>query len=84
MPEYAYNFWRSVTAIRAGDTDGNPATDPDPTWMSLIVTSAIPRLYIRPQYLQRCGRGGLVAFLGNAKSSVLDHLERLAECRPGL
>jgi len=21
-----------ITAIRAGDTDGNPATDPDPTW----------------------------------------------------
>src|SRR5687767_13931317 len=24
--KYAYNNWRPVTAIRAGDTDGNPAT----------------------------------------------------------
>ena len=30
--KYCYVFWRPITAIRAGDTDGNPATDPDPTW----------------------------------------------------
>src|SRR5207249_4602462 len=27
--KYTYNFWRPVTAIRAGDTDGNPGTVPD-------------------------------------------------------
>jgi membrane-associated phospholipid phosphatase len=30
--KYRYVFWRPITAIRAGDTDGNPSTDPDPTW----------------------------------------------------
>jgi hypothetical protein len=30
--KYRYVFWRPITAIRAGDTDGNPGTDPDPTW----------------------------------------------------
>jgi PAP2 superfamily len=30
--KYRYVFWRPITAIRAGDTDGNPATDPDPAW----------------------------------------------------
>src|SRR5213594_1393129 len=30
--KYAFNFWRPVTAIRKADTDGNAATDPDPTW----------------------------------------------------
>jgi hypothetical protein len=30
--KYRYVFWRPITAIQAGDTDGNPATDPDPTW----------------------------------------------------
>jgi hypothetical protein len=30
--KYRYVFWRPITAIRAGDTDGNPTTDPDPTW----------------------------------------------------
>src|SRR6266487_933403 len=33
-----YNFWRPVTAIRAGDTDGNDATEPDPLWLPLAVT----------------------------------------------
>jgi len=33
-----YNFWRPVTAIRAGDTDGNDATVPDPFWSPLATT----------------------------------------------
>ena len=40
--KYHYNFWRPVTAIRQGDTDGNPATTPDPEWISLIVTPPFP------------------------------------------
>ena len=31
--KYTYNFWRPVTAIRAADTDGNPATWADPNWL---------------------------------------------------
>jgi hypothetical protein len=31
--KYAYNFWRPVTAIRAADTDNNPATEADPNWL---------------------------------------------------
>jgi hypothetical protein len=30
--KYRYVFWRPITAIRGGDTDGNPSTDPDPAW----------------------------------------------------
>jgi hypothetical protein len=33
-----YNFWRPVTAIHAGDTDGNDATEPDPSWLPLATT----------------------------------------------
>jgi hypothetical protein len=40
--KYFYNFWRPVTAIRAADTDGNPATDPDPEWLPLVVTPGHP------------------------------------------
>lgn len=40
--KYLYNFWRPVTAIRAGDTDGNDATEPDPDWLPYLVTPAIP------------------------------------------
>jgi hypothetical protein len=39
---YNFNFWRPVTAIRAGDTDGNDATVADYSWSSLLNTPAIP------------------------------------------
>jgi hypothetical protein len=40
--KFTYNFWRPVTAIRAGDTDGNPATLPDPAWIGLAITPPHP------------------------------------------
>jgi hypothetical protein len=40
--KYHYNFWRPVTAIRAGDLDGNDDTDADPDWLPLIATPAFP------------------------------------------
>ena len=33
-----YNYWRPITAIRTGDTDGNPDTTGDPTWTPLAPT----------------------------------------------
>jgi hypothetical protein len=40
--KYSFNFWRPVTAIRAGDLDGNPETFADSTWISLLNSPAIP------------------------------------------
>jgi hypothetical protein len=40
--KYAFDWWRPITAIRTADTDGNPATDPDPTWTPLIPTPPFP------------------------------------------
>ena len=34
--KYHYAFWRPITAIPAGDTDGNDATVADPTWLPLL------------------------------------------------
>lgn len=34
--KYRYVFWRPITAIRNGDADMNPATDPDPTWQPFL------------------------------------------------
>ena len=34
--KYRWNFWRPITAIRAGASDGNPQTDGDPTWTPLF------------------------------------------------
>jgi hypothetical protein len=40
--KYTYNFWRPVTAIRAGDTDGNAGTEPDANWIAQVVTPNHP------------------------------------------
>ena len=40
--KYHYAFWRPYTAIRAGDTDGNSATQADPNWVPLLVTPQHP------------------------------------------
>jgi len=40
--KYTYMFWRPVTAIQAGDTDGTGETDPDPEWTPFIVTPSHP------------------------------------------
>jgi hypothetical protein len=38
---YVYDFWRPVTAIREGDTDGNDATVSDPNWNSQQNTPSV-------------------------------------------
>ncbi|HEV8431459.1 MAG TPA: vanadium-dependent haloperoxidase [Pyrinomonadaceae bacterium] len=40
--KFFYNFWRPVTAIRAGDTGANSATEPDPNWIGLVTTPNHP------------------------------------------
>ncbi|HTE89882.1 MAG TPA: vanadium-dependent haloperoxidase [Terriglobales bacterium] len=40
--KYYYLFWRPVTAIPLGATDGNPATRDDANWLPLLVTPAHP------------------------------------------
>jgi hypothetical protein len=40
--KFATNFWRPVTAINAGDTDGNANTAGDAAWTPLLVTPPFP------------------------------------------
>jgi hypothetical protein len=40
--KYHYGFWRPITAIRAGDTDGNPNTVADANWTPLAATPNHP------------------------------------------
>lgn len=40
--KYFHQLWRPITAIRAGGTDGNPNTEPDPTWSPLSNTPNHP------------------------------------------
>ena len=53
-----FAFWRPVTAIRKADTDGNPATSPDPTWLPLRPTPPLPGLPLDPQPPRRRRRRG--------------------------
>jgi hypothetical protein len=54
--KYHYNFWRPITAIRNGDTDGNPATDREATWQPIAPTP------MHPEYpCSHCIQGGSVA-----------------------
>jgi hypothetical protein len=40
--KYTYMFWRPVTAINAGDIDGNARTELDSAWTPFIVTPSHP------------------------------------------
>ena len=42
LNKYFYNLWRPETAIRAGATDGNPKTDPDPSFVPFVTTPCFP------------------------------------------
>jgi hypothetical protein len=55
LNKYHYNFWRPETAIRAGNTDGNPKTDPDPDFLPFITTPCFPSY---PSNHGSAGNGG--------------------------
>jgi len=40
--KYHYDTWRPQSAIPLADTDGNPATQPDPTWTPVLPTPNHP------------------------------------------
>jgi hypothetical protein len=40
--KFTDNFWRPITAIRNAGADGNPLTNPDPSWAPLLVTPPFP------------------------------------------
>jgi hypothetical protein len=64
--KYVYDFWRPITAIRAADTDGNPATDPDPSWSPFLgVTPPHPEYPAAHAVVQAAGATVLEPFLGH-------------------
>jgi hypothetical protein len=40
--KYIYGLWRPISAINLADTDGNPDTIADPTWVPWLTTPAYP------------------------------------------
>jgi PAP2 superfamily len=81
--KYTYNFWRPVTAIRAADTDDNPATGADPHWLPEVgKTGADPSYPGAHGVISAAGAGVLTAFFGrdpfdfSVTSEVLPGVER--------
>jgi hypothetical protein len=70
--KYFYNRWRPVTAIRAGDTDGNPRIVPDPNWLPLITTPPFPSY---PSARDRAGGAARGAFILDNKLRPVNNSE---------
>ena len=62
--KFAYNFWRPVTAIRNGDTDGNEATERDPGWTPLNATPMHPEYPSQAAIISGLAVGVLEAVFG--------------------
>jgi hypothetical protein len=63
--KYGYNFWRPVTAIRAGDIDGNEGTTVDPNWQSFLNTPPVPDYPSTHSVLGAAAAEVLARFFGN-------------------
>jgi hypothetical protein len=66
--KYHYAFWRPITAIRAGETDGNAATVGDPAWSPLLpVTPNHPEYPSAHSCITPAGGRVIARFLGTRK-----------------
>jgi hypothetical protein len=71
--KYYWQFWRPITAIRLADTDGNPDTQADPTWLPLFdpsTTVCHPPFLFTPPFPDHpsghcCNTGAFVQTLQN-------------------
>jgi hypothetical protein len=63
--KFDFAFWRPITAIRLADTDGNPATTPDPAWTPLTGTPAYPDYPSGHACLTGATTAGLSALFGH-------------------
>ena len=63
--KYVYNFWRPLTAIRNADVDGNPDTDADPDWTSLLTASNHPEYPSAHSYQAAAASQVLAATFGD-------------------
>src|SRR5262245_27501407 len=66
--KYHYAFWRPVTAIHAGDTDGNDETVGDPNWVPLLpATPNHPEYPSAHSCITPAGGRVIARFLGKSK-----------------
>jgi membrane-associated phospholipid phosphatase len=64
--KYTFQLWRPVTAIRMADTDGNPMTVADSTWLPLAgITPADPSYPGAHSTISAAGAAVLASFFGD-------------------
>jgi hypothetical protein len=68
--KYFYHFWRPVTAIRGGDTDANPRTEPDPGYTPFITTPAFPNYPSAHASASYAAREVLERIYGSGRHSI--------------
>lgn len=68
--KYTYNFWRPETAIRMGDTDGNHATNADPTFTPFILSPCFPGYPSAHGTLSNAAREVLERLYGRRRHSI--------------
>src|SRR4030095_3567915 len=68
--KYHYGFWRPITPIGAGDTDGNPNTEADPTWTPLGTTPNHPEYLSAHAFVDGALTETLRQFFGTKKLDV--------------
>jgi membrane-associated phospholipid phosphatase len=76
--KYHYLVWRPVTAVRLGDTIGNPAIIGDPGWTPLAVTAPDPSYPGAHSTISAAGARVLSAFFGEA-----GHIDVTSDALPG-
>ena len=69
--KYHYGFWRPVTAIRNGETDGNDATERDAGWLPLIDTPMHPEYPCAHCIVSGAVGAVLAVEIGNGPSPTL-------------
>jgi membrane-associated phospholipid phosphatase len=81
--KYRFVFWRPITAIRLGDTDGNDSTVPDPTWIPWL-DSLPPGTPPHPEYPSGHSTvSGAAAFILSAAFGDNTPFTVTSDVRPG-
>jgi hypothetical protein len=79
--KYHYTFWRPITAIRNGDIDGNPATEPDAAWQPIALTPMHPEYPCAHCIITGAMAGAITAILG---TDEIPESELVSPTAPGV
>lgn len=84
--KYTYNYWRPVSAIREAANDGNPETEPDATWTSIVSTPPFPEYSSGHSTFSRTAATIIERFFGTHDlpfTAVSDDLPGVTRSFPG-